>query len=307
LQLFIKMAAAVAGTAVMAHHHIDSWYEENKANFSPPVCNKLMHKGQLSIMFVGGPNTRKDFHLEEGSEFFYQLKGHMELPTVQNGKRVLVKIPAGHVFLLPSRIPHSPQRPVEGSLGLVIERERLPDEQDALIFFEDFETCDSIQWEEFFRCNDLGKDLPPVIGRYKEWLASRKADETQKLEEDARPIRQNRTTEVPAPFPISEFLAANSELLAKGGSVLLFGEDHPDKEIRPVVVGGPSEQKLEAWTGETWLMQLRGAADIRLPDGVLRLEEGCCCTVRSGTALEVSRPEGSIGMVVKADSMGNKL
>ena len=37
-----------------AHHNIESWYEENKALFSPPVCNKLMHKKQLNVMFVGG-------------------------------------------------------------------------------------------------------------------------------------------------------------------------------------------------------------------------------------------------------------
>ena len=42
---------------------------------------QLLHKGQLSIMFVGGPNTRTDFHVEEGSELFLQLKGDMELPT----------------------------------------------------------------------------------------------------------------------------------------------------------------------------------------------------------------------------------
>ncbi|CAJ1383215.1 unnamed protein product [Effrenium voratum] len=35
----------------------------------------------------------------------------MELPTVQKGQRKLVKIKEGQVFCLPSRIPHSPQRP----------------------------------------------------------------------------------------------------------------------------------------------------------------------------------------------------
>lgn len=48
----------------------------------------------------------------------------MELPTIQRGKRKLVKINEGQVFLLKSRVPHSPQRPEAGSLGLVIERSR---------------------------------------------------------------------------------------------------------------------------------------------------------------------------------------
>ena len=52
-----------------------------------------------------------------GSEFFFQFKGNMQLPTVQKGKRKLVTIGEGQVFLLPSRIPHSPQRTDAGSLG----------------------------------------------------------------------------------------------------------------------------------------------------------------------------------------------
>jgi len=52
-------------------------------------------------MFVGGPNTRTDFHIEQGSEFFYQLKGNMELPTIQAGKRKLVKINEGEVSFNP--------------------------------------------------------------------------------------------------------------------------------------------------------------------------------------------------------------
>jgi len=61
---------------------IGDWYEKHKDEFVPPICNKLMHKGQLSVMFVGGPNTREDFHIEEGSEFFFQMRGNMFLPTV---------------------------------------------------------------------------------------------------------------------------------------------------------------------------------------------------------------------------------
>jgi len=47
--------------------HLEKWINDNSASFVPPICNKLLHKGQLSIMLVGGPNQRKDFHSEEGT------------------------------------------------------------------------------------------------------------------------------------------------------------------------------------------------------------------------------------------------
>tara|TARA_B100000780_G_scaffold275944_1_gene243588 strand:+ start:131 stop:538 length:408 start_codon:yes stop_codon:yes gene_type:complete len=128
-------------------------------------------------MFVGGPNVRTDFHLEQGSEFFWMVRGNMELPTIQNGKRKVVKIKEGEVFCLPSRVPHSPQRPETGSLGLVVERERYVDpvqlngqepELDGLRWFVDFDntTGKDILWEKFFHCYDLGRDLVPVVKEY---------------------------------------------------------------------------------------------------------------------------------------------
>lgn len=87
-----------------------------------------------------------------------------------------VKINQGQIFCLPSRIPHSPQRPEarslhlftwddssidpekaavnlilkftwqEGSLGLVVERRREGKEEiDGLIFYEDFNTCNAAE------------------------------------------------------------------------------------------------------------------------------------------------------------------
>jgi hypothetical protein len=47
--------------------NVHRWIEENQSSFLPPVCNKLMHgAGQLKVMFVGGPNIRGDYHIEEG-------------------------------------------------------------------------------------------------------------------------------------------------------------------------------------------------------------------------------------------------
>ena len=50
---------------MLAVNHVESWAEQHKAEFAPPVCNKLMHRDQLTVMFVGGPNTRTDFHLDQ--------------------------------------------------------------------------------------------------------------------------------------------------------------------------------------------------------------------------------------------------
>jgi 3-hydroxyanthranilate 3,4-dioxygenase len=142
----LQLASAAARRASSTHRsplavtHIDSWIRTHEASFAPPVMNKLLHRDQLSIMFVGGPNEREDFHLEAGSEFFYQLRGNMQLPTVQAGERTVVTIREGEVYLLPSRIPHSPQRPERGSIGLVIERQRYEHEPpDGLRFYTDFE------------------------------------------------------------------------------------------------------------------------------------------------------------------------
>jgi 3-hydroxyanthranilate 3,4-dioxygenase len=87
----------------------DVWIEENKDEFRPPVCNKLMHNSQLMIMFVGGPNQREDYHIEEGEELFYQIKGDMCVKIIENGLHKDVVVKEGEMFLLPARIPHSPQ------------------------------------------------------------------------------------------------------------------------------------------------------------------------------------------------------
>ena len=53
--------------ALPQKHNIDEWLSENEKFLEPPVMNKLMYgAGQLKVMYVGGPNIRSDYHLEEG-------------------------------------------------------------------------------------------------------------------------------------------------------------------------------------------------------------------------------------------------
>ena len=98
------------------------WIDEHRQQLLPPVGNKLVFTdSEFIIMVVGGPNARRDFHVDPGEEFFYQLEGGITLATVQDGKRVDVAIGEGEIFLLPPNMPHSPRRPAN-TVGLVIER-----------------------------------------------------------------------------------------------------------------------------------------------------------------------------------------
>jgi len=75
--------------------NLRQWIDANRAQLRPPVGNKRVFRdGDFIIMVVGGPNARKDFHVDPGEEFFYQLEGEMVLRTMQAGSAVEVPIRA---------------------------------------------------------------------------------------------------------------------------------------------------------------------------------------------------------------------
>ena len=111
------------------------WIDENEHLLKPPVGNKkVFEDGDMTVQVVGGPNERADYHDDPVEEFFYQLKGNMVLKVGDNGNFYDVPIREGEVFLLPPHVRHSPQRPA-GSIGLVVEPKRQPDELDAFEWY----------------------------------------------------------------------------------------------------------------------------------------------------------------------------
>jgi 3-hydroxyanthranilate 3,4-dioxygenase len=144
--------------------NLREWIDANRQFLKPPVCNRQVFLGaEFIVMVVGGPNARKDFHYDAGPELFYQLEGDMLLKTVQEGARVDIPIREGDIFLLPPGVPHSPQR-FANTVGLVVERQRKPDELDGFMWF--CETCNHKLYEEFLRVADIVTDLPPVFERF---------------------------------------------------------------------------------------------------------------------------------------------
>lgn len=144
--------------------NLEEWVDANRALLKPPVCNKQIFEGsEFIVQAVGGPNSRSDYHYDVGPELFYQLEGEMLLKTMQDGRRVDIPIRAGEIFLLPPRVPHSPQR-FENSVGVVVERQRKPDELDGFMWF--CANCDHKLYEEFLHVADIVEDLPPVFERF---------------------------------------------------------------------------------------------------------------------------------------------
>jgi 3-hydroxyanthranilate 3,4-dioxygenase len=144
--------------------NLRSWIDANRALLAPPVGNKLLFEdAEFIIMAVGGPNSRKDFHHDPGEEFFYQVDGDMVLRTVQQDRLVDVPIRAGEVLLLPPEVPHSPQRPA-GSVGIVVERRRGPQELDGFSWY--CEQCGHQLHLERVAVRNIVTDLPPVFARF---------------------------------------------------------------------------------------------------------------------------------------------
>jgi len=107
--------------------NFEKWVEENADKLRPPVNNQLLHSdADMIVMVVGGPNTRMDFHDDPVNEWFYQVKGDMMLKIADNGKIYDVIVREGEVFMLPPHTRHAPQRPQEGSIGIVVEAPRYP-------------------------------------------------------------------------------------------------------------------------------------------------------------------------------------
>ncbi|MCS6991069.1 MAG: 3-hydroxyanthranilate 3,4-dioxygenase [Chitinophagales bacterium] len=137
------------------------WIEENRHLLRPPVGNQVVYKhtNNFIVMVVGGPNARKDYHYNETEEFFYQLEGDIVVKIIEDGKFVDIPIKEGEIFLLPPRVPHSPQRG-PNTIGLVMEIVR-PDKLDGFQWY--CEQCGNLLYETRIPVKDIVKDLPVVM------------------------------------------------------------------------------------------------------------------------------------------------
>ena len=149
----------------LASFNLMQWVDDNRHLLQPPVLNQTVYKdSDFIIMIVGGPNLRTDYHVDPYEEFFYQLEGNMVLKTVEDGKLRDVPIDAGNILLLPPGVPHSPQRPEPGSIGMVVERARPDGVLDAFEWY--CANCATRIHRRDVQVRDIVADLPPVFEEY---------------------------------------------------------------------------------------------------------------------------------------------
>ena len=141
-----------------------AWIEENRHLLKPPVGNKVVWEdAEIIVMVVGGPNNRKDYHYNETPEFFYQIEGDMTLKIMDGNTPKDIHINEGDIYLLPAKVPHSPQR-VANTVGLVIEYPRSKKMKDALEWY--CEKCNNLLYRKKFKLENIETDMPKIFDKF---------------------------------------------------------------------------------------------------------------------------------------------
>lgn len=152
---------------------LQHWIDKNRHQLRPPVGNQqIWPEADLMVTVVGGPNKRTDFHDDPVDEFLYQLKGDMVLKLIDRGKHYDVKLKEGDVFRVPPHVRHSPQRPIPGSVGLVVEPQRSEGLLDAFEWY--CFNCGHIVHRAEIDLVSIVHDLPPVYENFYSHLDVRK-------------------------------------------------------------------------------------------------------------------------------------
>ncbi len=140
-----------------------AWIDQNRNSLQPPVGNACIWNNGFLVMVVGGPNQRSDYHVNPGEELFYQIQGDIVLKIMEDGQPRDIPVRQGEIFLLPAKVPHSPQRG-PGTVGLVVEHPNCTTEDHQLRWY--CNRCHAVVHAEGFRPVDIGKQIKAALDRF---------------------------------------------------------------------------------------------------------------------------------------------
>ncbi|XP_061084900.1 3-hydroxyanthranilate 3,4-dioxygenase isoform X2 [Conger conger] len=224
------------------------------------------------------------------ADLFYQVRGDMCLKVIENGKHKDVTIREGEMFLLPARIPHSPQRQAN-TVGLVVERLRLPSETDCLRYY--VENSMDVLFERWFHCLDLGTQLVPVI---KEFFSSEqhRTGKPSKDEPLRTPPFQLNGMHVMKPFVFSDWVTKHRPALAEGRPLSVFG---PQFETE-IALYGPGVTDKSRHDSDIWIWQLEGSSQVTMDAQTFSLCAGDSVLIPQHSQYQWARNEDCIALYV---------
>ncbi|MER5318128.1 3-hydroxyanthranilate 3,4-dioxygenase [Streptosporangium roseum] len=155
----------------------NKWIDEHAHLLKPPVGNKIIFEdsSDLIVMVVGGPNARTDFHVDPYEELFYQVRGNMHINVMTPEGPDTVHVREGQMWLLPPNMPHSPQRPEEGSVGFLVERIRPEGVLEKFRWY--CQECSAVVHEVELQVRDIVADLPPIFQSFYDDEKARTCDD----------------------------------------------------------------------------------------------------------------------------------
>ncbi|KAK4234831.1 3-hydroxyanthranilic acid dioxygenase [Achaetomium macrosporum] len=147
--------------------NLPKWLEKNSHLLKPPINNYCVYNDDFTVMIVGGPNARTDYHINQTPEWFYQYKGAMLLKVVDEGDTFRdIVIREGEMFLLPPNTPHNPVRFAD-TVGIVLEQKRPADSVDRMRWYCQRDGCGAVVHEAAFHCTDLGTQIKEAVEAFK--------------------------------------------------------------------------------------------------------------------------------------------
>ena len=152
--------------------NLAAWIARSMSGDMGSVGNKeVFRHADFIFMIVKGPNRRNDFHIDPYDEIFYQLKGTIYVKyRGATGQVQVAEVQEEDVMIIQAFTPHLPIRPPE-TIGLVIERPRVPGEQDGIVWYCD--ACGEVLHQLALECQDIETQLKQALDTFHTNLALR--------------------------------------------------------------------------------------------------------------------------------------
>lgn len=237
-------------------------------------------------------------------KLFYMLQGDMRLVVMRSNGPEEIVIREGEAYLVPGRVPHSPQRSAN-TIGLVIERQRLITELDSIRFYatengqlDGPPSPHRVLIDKWFHCSSLGPQLTELLKELQTchqiyYDRGCRDDSSISPLRDKPPFEPNLGMLPLKPISIHEWLTDNRARIQNRSPLSLFDSSLTQSSVK--VYGQGSHDLQTAQNSDLFLWQWAGSSVIVeiFEDGQeeSNFPAGNCALVAGDTSFRLINPQ----------------